>query len=97
MQRHIVDRIKRRRDAYTNPSGFIASLFGSDEWGQVDAVVQNISNEMSRVIFGAWGSILGRPVSNKRVQVDWFIDGDRGNVPYLQVSIIDLQSKYDVI
>jgi predicted ATPase len=94
VQRHIVDRISKHRVELSNPALFLAHFLGLDEKSQIDAVMQKISNEMSRVIFGAWSDILARSVSNKRVQVDWFIDGDKNNSPYLQISIIDGQSKY---
>ncbi|TIT64667.1 MAG: hypothetical protein E5W90_20015 [Mesorhizobium sp.] len=94
IQRHVVERVKRRRDAFTTPALFISYLLGLDEKSQIDALMQKISSEMSRVIFGAWSDILGKRVSGKRVQVDWFIDNEKGNMPYIQVSIIDGQSRY---
>ncbi|MFN3399164.1 MAG: AAA family ATPase [Ferrovibrio sp.] len=95
VQRHIVERIKKHRDGFQNPAtAFLAHFFGLDEKNQIDAVMQKISNEMSKVIFGAWSDILARSVSKKRVQVDWLLDGEKSNSPYLQVWIIDGQSKY---
>lgn len=96
VERHIVDRVKRVREAHPTPSTFWAHLMGLDEKSQIDAVLQKMSNEMSREIFGAWNQILGRDVSNKRVQIDWAVDSEEGNVPYLQVSIIDGQSRYSL-
>ena len=92
--RHVVERISKQKAAFPNAATFIAHIFGLDEKSQIDAVMQKMSNEMSRVIFGAWNEILGRNISNKRVQVDWFIDGEKDNAPYIQVSIIDGQSRY---
>jgi energy-coupling factor transporter ATP-binding protein EcfA2 len=95
IQKHVVDRIKRLREGFPNPAAFLAHFMGLDEKSQVDAVLQKASNEMSRVVFGAWGGILGKQVSNKRVQVDWFLDPDKNNAPYLQLWVIDRdQSKY---
>jgi len=94
LQKHIVDRIVNRRSEGTDPATFSARFMGLDEKGQIDAVTQKISNEMSRVIFGAWGDILERKIINKRVQVDWALDTEQNNTPYLQVSLIDGQSRY---
>jgi predicted ATPase len=94
VKKHIEDRIEAKKSSAPNPLAFFAYLLGLDEKSQIDAVTQKISNEMSRVIFGAWGEILGRPVTDKRVQVGWFIDSEKNNAPYLEVSIIDGQSKY---
>jgi energy-coupling factor transporter ATP-binding protein EcfA2 len=95
ISRHIVDRIKRLREGFPTPATFLAHLIGLDEKSQIDAVLQKASNEMSKVVFSAWGDILGRQISNKRVQIDWSLDTDKGNAPYLQLSIIDRdQSRY---
>lgn len=96
VERHIVERVKRLREAHTNPATFYAHLMGLDEKSQIDAVLQKMSNEMSREIFGSWNQILGRDVSGKRVQVDWALDSERNNEPYVQVSIIDGQSRYSL-
>ena len=96
IKKHIVDRIETKRTSYANPAAFFAYLLGLDEKSQIHAVTQKISNEMSCVIFGAWGEILGRVVTDKRVQVGWFIDSEKDNAPYLEVSIIDGQSKYSL-
>lgn len=92
--KHVLDRINKQKAAHNSIPTFIAHFWGLDEKNQIDAVMQKISNEMSREIFGAWSEILGRNIANKRVQVDWFIDSEKNNSPYLQLSIIDGQSKY---
>jgi hypothetical protein len=51
---------------------------------------------MSQVIFGSWNQIMGRNVTGKRVQIDWLLDSARENAAYLEVSIVDGQSKYSL-
>lgn len=96
VQKHIVDRIARVKEESKGEGNFFVKLFSTDEKKQIDAVLQNASNEMSRVIFGAWNQILGRNVSGKRVQIDWSLDGENSDAPYLEVSIVDGQSKYSL-
>lgn len=96
IQKHIVDRIEKHRSKHDNPSTFFAHFFNLDEKKQIDSVVQKISNEMSKTVFGAWSDILGRNVSNKRIQLDWLLDGENNNSPFLQVSIVDGQSLYSL-
>lgn len=96
IQKHIVDRIESKRSSYANPIAFFAHLLGLDEKSQIDAVAEKISNEMSRVIFGAWGDILGRTVTDKRVSVRWFLDSQKKNAPYLEISIVDGPSSYSL-
>lgn len=96
LQKHIIDRISKVRDEHETPATFLGFFFQRDEKKQIDAVLQKASNEMSNVIFGSWNQILGRNVTGKRVQVDWLLDGERNNAPYLEVSIVDGQSKYSL-
>jgi len=94
IEKHIMDRITRLRSTHSAVETFVAILLGSPERGQIDAVLQRVSNEMSRVIFGAWNEILGRNVRDKRVQIDWFPDAKKENATYLELSIVDGQSKF---
>jgi hypothetical protein len=96
VKRHVLDRVKRLKNEHSSSTAFLSGLFGGDEKKQIDAVLQKASNEMSSVIFGAWNQILGRTIKDKRVQIDWFLDGEKENSPYLEVSIIDGQSRYSL-
>jgi len=96
LQKHIIDRIVRMREKHPDTATFMAFLFAQDEKKQIDAVLQKASSEMSRVIFGSWNRILDRNVSGKRVQIDWSLDAERSNAPYLEVSIVDGESKFSL-
>jgi predicted ATP-dependent endonuclease of OLD family len=96
VKRHIIDRIDKVRDEHGNSVTFFSHFFHRDERRQIDAVLQKASNEMSRVIFGSWSQVLGRGVTGKRVQIEWMIDGDRDNAPYLELAIVDGPSKYSL-
>lgn len=96
VKKHIVDRIARLRAEHATAATFMSFLFGKDEKKQVDAVLQKASNEMSRVIFGSWNQILGRNIAGKRVQIDWLLDPEKDNAPYLEIYIVDGQSKYGI-
>jgi hypothetical protein len=76
MKKHVVDRVAKRREEVDNEGACATKFMGYDERGQIDALVQEISNEISRVVFGAWGDILGKTIANKRVQVDWALDAE---------------------
>lgn len=96
IDRHIVERIQRLRESHGGGSNFLSHLLGSDEKKQIDAVLQKASAEMSKVIFGSWNEIFGRKVAGKRVQIDWLLDADNGDRPYVEVSIVDGQSTYSL-
>lgn len=96
IQRHIVDRISRMKEEHPAVTTFMAFLFGRDEKKQIDAVLQKAANKMGEVIFGSWNEILGKNVTGKRVQIDWLLDGDNDNAPYIELSIVDGQSTYSL-
>lgn len=96
IKKHITDRISKVREEHDIAATFLGFFFQRDEKKQIDAVLQKASNEMSNVIFGSWNQILGRNVTGKRVQIDWLLDAERDNAPYLEVSIVDGQSKYSL-
>lgn len=96
IQRHIVDRISRMREEHPVVTTFMAFVFGRDEKKQIDAVLQKAANKMGEVIFGSWNQILGKNVTGKRVQIDWLLDGDKNNSPYIELSIVDGQSTYSL-
>ncbi len=95
INKHILDRIEKFKSG--EDAAFAFSKFSSSpERRQVDAVMQKASNEMTRVIFGAWNQILGRKVAGKRIQIDWSIDSYKDNSVYLEVFIIDGELKYSI-
>ncbi|MET3471579.1 putative ATP-dependent endonuclease of OLD family [Novosphingobium sp. 1529] len=96
VQKHIIDRIDKAKSEHPNIATFFSYFFQRDEKKQIDAVLQKASNEMSNVIFGSWNQILSRNITGKRVQIDWLLDGDKSNAPYLEISIVDGQSKYSL-
>jgi len=96
LTKHIINRIASVRVDHPSPQTFISFFFQKDEKKQIDAVLQTASNQMSSVIFGSWNQILGRNITGKRVQIEWFLDTEKNNAPYLEVSIVDGQSRYNL-
>lgn len=94
IQKHIVDRVKRHRKQNLDTADFVAKFYSKDERKQIDAVIQQLSHEMTRRIFGAWGEIIGKELSDKRIQVDWSIDTEKGNIPFIEIEIVDGASSY---
>jgi predicted ATPase len=96
IQRHIVDRISRRRDSFANPVNFFAALMGMDEYSQVRAVVSRLSGAITKTVFGAWNQIFDHGIVGKSVQIDWGVDSENGNIPYLQLEIFDGEHPYAI-
>lgn len=96
IQKHIIDRIDRLKNENKESKSFFSLLMASDEKRQIDAVIQSLSNEISKIVFGAWSEILGKNVTGKRIQIDWLIDADKGNIPYIELTIVDGHAPYSL-
>ncbi|WP_293798481.1 AAA family ATPase [uncultured Bosea sp.] len=96
IQKHVIDRIERIKTSNKQNQSLYALLLASDEKKQIDAVIQQLANEIGKIVFGSWNEILGRNVSGKRIGIDWFLDSDQGNVPYIEMYIVDGQSRYSI-
>ncbi|MBD3762520.1 AAA family ATPase [Rhizorhabdus sp.] len=96
IKRHIVDRIDRKRSEFPNPLTFFAALMGMDEYAQIRSVVNRLSGAITRTVFDAWNEIFHHGVSGKSVKIEWGVDSQQGNIPYLQLSIFDGEHDYAV-
>lgn len=96
IKKHIVDRIARQRDAFPNPLGFFAALLGMDEASQVRAVINRLSGTITRTVFGAWNEIFDHGVQGKSVRLEWSVDTEQGNIPYVQLMVYDGEQNYAI-
>lgn len=94
IEKHIIGRIARLKATHLKSPNFLNILLASDERKLIDAVVQEISTEISRIIFGSWNKIFGKNLTGKRIQIDWGLDYEKNNALYVELSIIDGQIKY---
>ena len=93
IDKHIVKRVKESAEK-SGLESFFRALLGSSIEGDIDTVVREVSNEASRTIMGAWDQIFGRKLLNKRIEFAWNFDPSDGNKVYVELFIIDGQSKY---
>jgi ABC-type Na+ transport system ATPase subunit NatA len=96
IKKHIVDRIARQRDTFPNPVGFFAALLGMDEASQVRAVINRLSGTITRTVFGAWNEIFDHGVQGKSVRLEWSVDTEQGNIPYVQLMVYDGEQNYAI-
>jgi len=62
----------------------------------VSAVVRSIADEISREVIGSWENIFGRKIFANSINLDWSIDPQKNNAPYITISISDGQSFYSI-
>lgn len=96
IERHIVDRVLRQQSAFPTPLDFLAKFWGMDEAAQIKAVVNKLSGKITRTVFDAWNEIFGQTVSEKRVTIDFGLDAEKANAPYVQLQIYDGEQSYSI-
>ncbi len=96
VKKHIVDRVDRQRSKFPNPLEFIAAFWGLDEATQIRAVVNRLSGAITKTVFGAWNEIFEHGVTNKSVRIEWGIDAEKENKPFLQLLIYDGEQSYAI-
>lgn len=94
IERHILQRINNLRSALTDPNAFINYYISSNERRQIESVCQIISGEISRIVFGSWNEILNRRAQGQSVSVNLSFDTENKNAIFLEISIVDGQSKF---
>jgi predicted ATPase len=93
---HIIDRIERAKRDNGEYLPFWMFLNSAPAKKQIDAVLRKVAARMGEVIFGAWHGIMDKRVSGKRLNINWAIDGDRDDAPYLEISMIDGVEEYNL-
>ena len=91
---HIIDRIKKFQEE--SDGNWISKFFSNPIKGQVDSVIQKISGAITREVVGSWKNVFSRPIAAKMITLDWHIDPEKENTPYLEIGISDGESKYSL-
>lgn len=90
---HVADRIAEYRKANQSPT-WISTFWGTGSKSQVQSVFQKASNAISREIIGSWNKIFHRPTSAKSISLDWNIDTEKANLPYVTFNVSDGASQF---
>lgn len=90
IEKHILDRAKPFRSS----KQFSSDLRLSPQSQQIDAVVQKVTEELNRVILGAWNEIFVKAKSDKRFNVEWHIDEGDAKSIYLEIYMVSNGNRY---
>lgn len=90
---HVAERIFEYHKA-NQTATWISTFWGTQSKSQVQSVFQKASNAISREIIGSWNKIFHRPTSAKSISLDWNIDTEKGNLPYVTFNVSDGESQY---
>ncbi len=90
---HVAQRIRDFKANEKSPNWF-SIFWGTPAKGQVSSVIQKLSNAMGREIIGSWSKIFHKSTSAKSVNLEWNIDTEKGDLPYISILISDGESEY---
>ena len=94
IEKHVVTRISDFRENHSNESTWYSALMKSEQKDKISLVFHQISNIISREIIGSWQRVFNRDVAALKVEMEWDVDLDRGNIPYVQFYISDGFARY---
>lgn len=96
LEKHIVDRINSFKSKQTPAqlTNWLTLFLNRPEKGQVDSVITQMAEAMSSEILVSWDKIFQRTSPAKSVHIDWFIDTERDDLPYITISISDGKFRY---
>ncbi|MET3523363.1 AAA family ATPase [Mesorhizobium abyssinicae] len=93
IERHVVERITKYKES--NPVAlWFSILLGDPTRRNIDSVFLKISTAITKEVLGSWSKIFNRPVSAKRIEVNWSIDTGKDEIPYASISVSDGESPY---
>lgn len=93
LEKHVAKRIEEFRQADNTP--FWYSIFlGTPAKSQIMSVIQKIANAISKEIIGSWSKIFHTPTSAKVITLDFNIDTQKDNLPYISFIISDGASQF---
>jgi len=69
----------------------VAAVGNSEKSDDVDTVIRDVSNEISRVIMGAWKDILEKDVIDQRIELRWGVDQSQDNAVYVEPYVVERQ------
>lgn len=95
LEKHVCKRIEDF--AKTNASSqWFGAFLSSPIKAPIDSVVQKIGNAVTREVLGSWKNIFQLPISAKNVQLEWQIDAEKDNLPYVSFFVSDGESRYEI-
>jgi predicted ATPase len=95
LEKHVCKRIEDFAKTNETPQWFGAFLSSSIK-APIDSVVQKIGNAVTREVLGSWKNVFQLPISAKNVQLEWQIDAEKENLPYVSFYVSDGESRYEI-
>lgn len=95
LNEHVVDRISEFKKE-DGTALWVQNLFDSVNKRAINAVFQQMGNVVSRRIIGSWRDVIGKSANIERISFNWSVDPNYDNAPYVNFTIHDRDSEYDL-
>lgn len=71
-------------------------FWGSSTKPLIDSVIQKIGNAVTKEVLGSWKNIFQLPISAKDIKLEWQVDAEKDNLPYVSFYVTDGESSYEI-
>jgi predicted ATPase len=95
LERHVCARISDFHQQETSPN-WLSIFWGSPSKTPIDSVFQKIANAITREVLGSWHKVFQLPISAKVVTLEWQVDTEKDNLPYITFFVSDGESRYSI-
>jgi hypothetical protein len=95
LDKHVCDRIDSYKQKDSSPA-WVSVFYGSPNKGPIDSVFQKISSTVTREVLGSWQKVFQRAISAKAIHVEWGIDSEKEDLPYVSFYVSDGESRYAI-
>lgn len=95
IERHVIKRLSDAKEG-AGAASWLSLFWGGPAKGQIDSVFQKISNALTREVIVSWSKVFKRSSGAKNVSIDWNVDTEKDDAPYLSFFVSDGDSRYSV-
>jgi hypothetical protein len=95
LEKHVAKRIEDYKLSDRTPNWFSIFL-GTPAKAQVMSVIQKLGHAISREIIGSWSKIFHTPTSARTISLEFSIDAQKEDMPYVTFIISDGESQFSL-
>lgn len=95
LDKHVCKRIVDFKETETS-ANWLSKFFGSANKGTIDSVLQKVAHAVTKEVLGSWQRVFQRAISAKNIFVEWNIDTEKNDMPYVSFIVSDGESRYAI-
>lgn len=94
LERHVCERIREYKVLKSH--GWLATFYTSSQKNLIDSVFQRMSHAITKEVIGSWQNVFQRAISAKAIHLSWYIDPEKGELPYATFQVTDGGATYNI-